>query len=55
MEALLQKCLFGHYKIFDILKNLYLNKKYTIKIDTIIGGVKTKITSLNLSFAVLLN
>ena len=28
MESLLQKCLFGHYEIFDTLKNLYLNKKF---------------------------
>ena len=32
MESLLQKCLFGHYEIFDTLKNLYLNKKFPNKI-----------------------
>ena len=38
MESLLQKCLFGHYKIFDSLKNLYLNKKFPNKI--ILSGEK---------------
>ena len=38
MESLLQKCLFGHYEIFDILKNLYLNKKFPNKI--ILSGEK---------------
>ena len=38
MEALLQKWLFGHYEIFDILKNLYLNKKFPNKI--ILSGEK---------------
>ena len=38
MEALLQKCLFGHYEIFDTLKNLYLNKKFPNKI--ILSGEK---------------
>ena len=32
METLLQKSLFGHYEIFDTLKNLYLNKKFPNKI-----------------------
>ena len=32
MESLLQKCLYGHYEIFDTLKNLYLNKKFPNKI-----------------------
>ena len=38
METLLQKCLFGHYEIFDTLKNLYLNKKFPNKI--ILSGEK---------------
>ena len=38
MEPLLQKCLFGHYEIFDTLKNLYLNKKFPNKI--ILSGEK---------------
>ena len=38
MESLLQKCLFGHYEIFDTLKNLYLNKKFPNKI--ILSGEK---------------
>ncbi len=38
MEALSQKCLFGHYEIFDIFKNLYLNKKFPNKI--ILSGEK---------------
>ena len=38
MEFLLQKCLFGHYEIFDTLKNLYLNKKFPNKI--ILSGEK---------------
>ena len=38
METLLQKCLFGHYEIFDLLKNLYLNKKFPNKI--ILSGEK---------------
>ena len=37
MEAI-QKCLFGHYEIFDTLKNLYLNKKFPNKI--ILSGEK---------------
>ena len=32
MESLSQKNLFGHNEIFDILKNLYLNKKFPNKI-----------------------
>ncbi len=38
METLLQKSLFGHYEIFDTLKNLYLNKKFPNKI--ILSGEK---------------
>ena len=38
MESLLQKSLFGHYEIFDTLKNLYLNKKFPNKI--ILSGEK---------------
>ena len=38
MESLLQKSLFGHYKIFNTLKNLYLNKKFPNKI--ILSGEK---------------
>ena len=38
MESLLQKRLFGHYEIFDTLKNLYLNKKFPNKI--ILSGEK---------------
>ena len=38
MEPLLQKYLFGHYETFDILKNLYLNKKFPNKI--ILSGEK---------------
>ena len=38
METLLQKSLFGHYEIFDILKNLYLSKKFPNKI--ILSGEK---------------
>ena len=38
MESLLQQRLFGHYEIFDILKNLYLNKKFPNKI--ILSGEK---------------
>ena len=38
MESLLQKSLFGHYEIFDKLKNLYLNKKFPNKI--ILSGEK---------------
>jgi len=32
MESLLQQSLFGHYEIFNTLKNLYLNKKFPNKI-----------------------
>ncbi len=38
METLLKKSLFGHYEIFDTLKNLYLNKKFPNKI--ILSGEK---------------
>ena len=38
MESLLQKSLFGHYEIFDSLKNLYLNQKFPNKI--ILSGEK---------------
>ena len=38
MESLSQKFLFGHYDIFDTLKNLYLNKKFPNKI--ILSGEK---------------
>ena len=38
MESSSQKCLFGHYEIFDTLKNLYLNKKFPNKI--ILSGEK---------------
>ena len=38
MKTLLQKSLFGHYEIFDTLKNLYLNKKFPNKI--ILSGEK---------------
>ena len=38
MEAFDQKYLFGHYEIFDTLKNLYLNKKFPNKI--ILSGEK---------------
>jgi len=38
MESLLQKNLYGHYEIFNILKNLYLNKKFPNKI--ILSGEK---------------
>ena len=38
METLLQQSLFGHYEIFDTLKNLYLNKKLPNKI--ILSGEK---------------
>ena len=38
MESLFQKYLFGHYEIFDTLKNLYLNKKFPNKI--ILSGEK---------------
>ncbi len=38
MKPLLQKCLFGHHEIFDILKNLYLNKNFPNKI--ILSGEK---------------
>ena len=38
MESLLQQNLFGHHKIFDTFKNLYLNKKFPNKI--ILSGEK---------------
>ena len=38
MYPLLQKYLYGHYEIFDTLKNLYLNKKFPNKI--ILSGEK---------------
>ena len=38
MESLVQQSLFGHYEIFDTLKNLYLNKKFPNKI--ILSGEK---------------
>ena len=38
MVSLLRKRLFGHYEIFDTLKNLYLNKKFPNKI--ILSGEK---------------
>ena len=38
MESLSQQSLFGHYEIFDVLKSLYLNKKFPNKI--ILSGEK---------------